>query len=70
MYYSFMLLKTTINHKIMENNQIDVKLEKKLEVDEEPLSKEAIKNIEKALEDVKKEGVYSTEEVRRILGTK
>jgi len=41
-----------------------------LKIDEEPLSKETIKKIEDALEDIKKKRVYSTEEVRRILGIK
>jgi predicted transcriptional regulator len=38
--------------------------------EETELSEETIKNIEKALEDVKKGRVYSTEKVRKELGIK
>jgi predicted transcriptional regulator len=38
--------------------------------EESELSEQTIKNIEKALEDVKKGRLYSTEEVRKKLGTK
>jgi len=37
-------------------------------IDAEPLSKEAIKNIEKALRDIKSGKVYSTSEVKKKLG--
>jgi predicted transcriptional regulator len=37
-------------------------------VDEEPLSQETLKNIERALEDVKAGRVYSTREVKKKLG--
>jgi predicted transcriptional regulator len=38
--------------------------------EESELSEQTIKNIEKALEDVKKGRLYSTEEVRKELGIK
>jgi hypothetical protein len=38
--------------------------------EETELSEETIKNIEKALDDVKKGRLYSTEEVRKELGIK
>ena len=38
--------------------------------EETELSEQTIKNIEKALEDVKKSRLYSTEEVRKELGIK
>jgi len=37
-------------------------------IDEEPLSRETLRKIEEALENIKKGEVYSTEEVRRELG--
>jgi len=41
-----------------------------IESSEEELSLQTIKNIEKALEDVKKGKVYSTKEVKKKLGLK
>ncbi len=41
-----------------------------IESSEEELSLQTIKNIEKALEDVKKGRVYSTKEVKKKLGLK
>jgi predicted transcriptional regulator len=37
-------------------------------IEEEPISQETLKNIEKALEDVKAGRVYSTREVKQKLG--
>jgi len=42
----------------------------KISMEEEELSPQTIKNIELALEDVKKGRVYSTEEVKKKLGIK
>ena len=42
----------------------------KSKIDEEPLSKEAIKAIEKGLQDIKEGRVYTTKEVKRKLKIK
>ncbi|MDE1855979.1 MAG: hypothetical protein KGH49_01955 [Candidatus Micrarchaeota archaeon] len=42
----------------------------KMAIDEEPLSKEELKDIEKSLEDIKKGKVYSLSEVKKELGIK
>ena len=39
-------------------------------IDEEPLSKETVKNIEKALRDIKEGRVFSSKEVKKKLGIK
>ena len=39
-------------------------------IDEEPLSKEEIRDIEKSLDDIKKGKVYSLESVKKELGIK
>ena len=37
-------------------------------IDEEPISQETLKNIEKSLKDIKEGRFYSTKEVKKILG--
>ncbi|MDE1871417.1 MAG: hypothetical protein KGI06_04230 [Candidatus Micrarchaeota archaeon] len=39
-------------------------------IDEEPLSKEEIRDIEKSLDDIKKGKVYSLDEVKKDIGIK
>ncbi len=41
-----------------------------LKTDEEPLSQDTIKKIERALEEIRKGKVYSTPRVRKLLGIK
>jgi predicted transcriptional regulator len=58
--------------KVYPNEPMDSVIERlaNMAIDEEPLSKEEIRDIEKSLNDIKKGKVHSLEEVKKDLGIK
>ncbi len=67
------VLKKKLNElKVYPNEPMNSVIERltDMAIDEEPLSAEEIKDIEKSLEDIKKGKVYSLGEVKKQLGIK